>query len=58
MIVSTEQLPELESSSSTHEDGTQPFVSFETAVQLGRWQTSNDWVTGTPLFLGDTVPLF
>lgn len=58
MIVSTEQLPELETSSSTQPDGIQPFVSFETAVQLGRWQTSNDWVTGTPLFLGDTVATF
>ncbi len=35
--------------------GPQSFVSFPTAVQLGRWQTSNDWVTGAPLFLGDTL---
>ena len=58
MIVSTEQLPELEQTTSTQVEGTQPFVSYPTAVQLGRWQTSNDWVTGTPLLLGDTVAAF
>ncbi len=57
MIASTAPLPEL-SQSEPQIEGAQPFVSFETAVQLGRWQTSNDWVTGAPLLLADTVAAF
>ncbi len=58
MIVSPEELPELHPSPAPTREGTQPFVSFQTAVQLGRWQTSNDWVTGAPLLLGDTFAAF